>query len=736
MDYGHPLRFGTFITPTNASPQQPVRLAQLSERLGYDLVTFQDHPYQPSFHDTWTLLSYVAASTERIHLAPNVLNLPLRQPLVAARAAASLDLLSGGRLDLGLGSGAFWEAIEAMGEPRLTPGQAVDALEEAIDLMRGLWSPHEGGGLRGGGRYPVAGAKRGPMPAHRIPLWIGAYKPRMLRLTGRKGDGWLPSLAYVPSGDFTEQSARIDDAATGADRDPAEITRLLNISGREPASQLLDLAVAHGFSTFVVAADDPSSLARFIEETAPTVCAGLADERRNRGTAANQGRSRTAIASRRPGIAYDDVPESLRSTAVEPGDFAYPTVRSTYMRAGAPGLVLRPRDASQVSDAVVFAGRHRALPLGIRSGGHGISGRSTNDGGLVIDLGALDTIEVVDEAARRVRVGAGARWQEVARALEPHGWAISSGDYGGVGVGGLATAGGVGFLGREHGLTIDHVVAADVVLADGRPLHASATEEPELFWALRGAGASMGIVTAVELEAQPVGQVGWVQLAFDASDTAGFLARYAEATEAAPRDTTLFLMAGAPRAGQPPVVQLYGVVDSSDPDTIIERVMPFAQIAPLLDQSIQLGSYADVIANAPDTPHQGQGEPAFRSGLLPELGEDAAGLAAALLASGTTPWFQIRPVGGAIADVPADATAYAHRDALYSLTAIGGSARFDALWERLAERFDGLYLSFESRQDPALVASAFPAPTLARLREVKRRYDRENLFHDNFPLLG
>src|SRR5689334_24437465 len=125
MDYGHALKLGTFITPTNAAPDVPVGLARLSEELGYDLVTFQDHPYQPRFLDTWTLLTWVAAQTERIRVSGNVLNLPLRQPAVLARAAASLDLLSGGRFDLGLGAGGFWDAIEAMGGPRRTPAQAV-----------------------------------------------------------------------------------------------------------------------------------------------------------------------------------------------------------------------------------------------------------------------------------------------------------------------------------------------------------------------------------------------------------------------------------------------------------------------------------------------------------------------------------------------------------------------------------------------------------------------------------
>ncbi|MCR2809093.1 MULTISPECIES: LLM class flavin-dependent oxidoreductase [unclassified Microbacterium] len=733
MDYGHAVEFGVFITPTNAQPQAPVALAQLSEQLGFDLVTFQDHPYQPRFLDTWTLLSYTAAATSTIRLAPNVLNLPLRPPAVVARAAASLDLLSGGRFELGLGAGAFWDAIEAMGVPRLTPGQAVEALEEAIDLIRGIWNPDQRGPLPSGERYPLGGAKRGPSPAHEIPIWIGALKPRMLRLTGRKADGWLPSLGYLQPAEIGAQHERIDDAARGAGRNPAEVRRLLNVPSSTDSGQLADLALTHGFSTFIVATDDPNALTHFAQETIPTVRGLIEAERVRRGTVA-PGRSTRALAARREGISYDEVPASLRGKTIEPGDFAYRAVRSTYLRGGAPGIVFRPDDTAGVQDAVAFARAHRHLPLGIRSGGHGVSGRSTNDGGIVIDLAGLREIEVLDEARRLVRVGPGARWQDVARALEPHGWAITSGDYGGVGVGGLATAGGIGFLGREHGLTIDQLVAAEVVLADGALVRASADQNPELFWAVRGAGANVGIVVSFEFRATPIGKVAWVQLVFDASDAASLLHRYAHATEDAPRDTTLFLIAGAARPATAPVARLYGVIDSEDTSVIIERLQPFLTIAPLLDQSVQLGSYADVITNAPDTSHDGRGEPGFRSGLLDELGPETAAVAAELVLSGSTPWFQLRPVGGAIADVPEQATAYAHRRARYSVTAVGRSASFDELWTRLEERFDGLYLSFESRTGPDIVARAFPPATLERLLTLKEQLDPEGLFRDNFPV--
>ncbi|MCR2812398.1 LLM class flavin-dependent oxidoreductase [Microbacterium sp. zg.Y1084] len=732
MDYGHDLLFGTFLTPSAANPRQVVQLTQLSEQLGYDLATFQDHPYQPRFLDTWTLMSYAAAATSTIQLAPNVTNLPLRPAPVLARAAASLDLLSGGRLNLGLGAGAFWDAIEAMGVPRLTAGESVEALSEAIDLIRELWAVGERGAVHGGDHYPVHGAKRGPAPAHEVPIWLGAYKPRMLRLTGRKADGWLPSLSYMQPGDLAVGNARIDDAAAAAGRHPGEVRRLLNISGGESAEQLVELALGDGMSAFIVSSDDPAMLERFAAETIPVVREAVAAERTRTGHTA-PGRSARALAQRRDGIAYDDLPASLRETAVEPGDFGYRTVRSTYMRGGAPGLVLRPRDVGEVAEALAFARRHRHLPLGIRSAGHGISGRSTNDGGIVIDLGALSRIEVLDEATRRVRIEPGARWGEVARALEPHGWVISSGDYGGVGVGGLATAGGIGFLTREHGLTIDRMVAADVLLADGTVVRASAEENPDLFWAVRGAGANIGVVTAFEFEAMPVGELGWVQLAFDATDMADFVRGFGATMQASPRDVTLFAILAAGRGGQPPLAQVYGVVDQPDPDTIIERLQPFAQLAPLVGQSVQLSTYAAVMANATDATHDGQGEPRFRSGLLRTL-DDAADAIAALIASGATPWFQIRSVGGAVADVAPDATAYAHRDAGFSVTAIGRGPVFDQLWDALATHFDGLYLSFESRTDPALVAQAFPPATLARLREVKRRYDPEPLFRDNFPV--
>jgi alkanesulfonate monooxygenase SsuD/methylene tetrahydromethanopterin reductase-like flavin-dependent oxidoreductase (luciferase family) len=295
-DYGHDLLFGSFITPTAQPAHRAVELAVVSERAGLDLATFQDHPYLPRFHDTWTLLSYAAARTERIHLSGNVLNLPLRPPAVLARAAASLDLLSGGRIELGIGAGGFWDAIEAMGSRRLTPGESVTALAEGLEIIRAVWAADQAGPVRVNGEfYQVDGAKRGPAPAHDIKIWVGAYKPRMLRLIGRAADGALPSLGYLKNGpdDLTEINQHLDEGAQAAGRDPEAVRRLLNISGefaptgrallQGPAEQwaedLAGLTLEHGISAFILMADDAATIERFGAEVAPATRELVAAER-------------------------------------------------------------------------------------------------------------------------------------------------------------------------------------------------------------------------------------------------------------------------------------------------------------------------------------------------------------------------------------------------------------------------------------------------------------------------
>lgn len=228
-------------------------------------------------------------------MAGNVLNLPLRPPAVLAKSVASLDLLTGGRVELGLGAGGFWDAIEAYGGGRLSPAESVTALSEAIDVIRGIWGESDLRVARGGTFHAVRGAKPGPAPAHRVEIWLGAYKPRMLRLIGQKADGWLPSLGRMRADELAAAHKAIDDAAVAAGRDPASIRRLANVPGRfGPSSagllsgpvaqwvkQLTDLAVEHGFSTFILAGDEVNDYERIAEEVIPAVRENVARARAN-----------------------------------------------------------------------------------------------------------------------------------------------------------------------------------------------------------------------------------------------------------------------------------------------------------------------------------------------------------------------------------------------------------------------------------------------------------------------
>ena len=283
-----PVRFGLFLVPDAHDHAATVAQAVEAERLGFDLLGVQDHPYQRRFLDTWTLLSFLAARTKRIRLVPDVANLPLRPPAVLAKAAASLDLLSGGRLDLGLGAGAFWEGIGAMGGPVRSGKESVDALEEAIGVMRGMWSGERSVSFEGE-HYRLRGVRPGPTPSGRIEIWLGAYGPRMMRVTGRLADGWLPSLPRLPLEDVPAGNARIDEAAKRAGRDPADVRRVANVNGRlhdGPAAGFLDgpprrwvddlvrLHAEHRFDSFILWAQDDEDGAqrrRFAEEVAPAV---------------------------------------------------------------------------------------------------------------------------------------------------------------------------------------------------------------------------------------------------------------------------------------------------------------------------------------------------------------------------------------------------------------------------------------------------------------------------------
>ncbi len=366
-DYGHDIEFGVFITPAAASADEVVAWSELSEEAGYDVVTFNDHPYSAERLDAWTLMSFVAARTGRVRLSANVLSLPLRPPAVVARAAASLDVLSHGRAELGIGAGMAWDAIETMGGRRLDPGESVEALEEGIHVIRELWDTGALSDARFEGQhYRLAGAARGPAPVHNIGIWVGAFKPRMLGLVGRLADGWLPTIAGLKPGALTAGNAAIDAAAVEAGREPHAIRRLLNVGrvdapARDTASELTRLALEDGISTFIVTVTDPRAIVDFAAEVAPRVREAVTQARQH-----GPGDSAGAASPARVGVGAPAEPAAVVAETEVDGPGVTPTPdETTRLSDRAPwDESLRPRrDRLGLTGSYSDAGRRASKDL-------------------------------------------------------------------------------------------------------------------------------------------------------------------------------------------------------------------------------------------------------------------------------------------------------------------------------------------------------------------------------------
>jgi alkanesulfonate monooxygenase SsuD/methylene tetrahydromethanopterin reductase-like flavin-dependent oxidoreductase (luciferase family) len=226
-----PPRFGANVDPSARDPQEPFRRAQAADQHGLDLIGVQDHPYNRGFLETWTLLTALGVATQRVNLVTNVLNTPLRLPAMIAKQAATLDLLTDGRVELGLGAGAFVQGIAAYGGAAREPAQAVAAFEDTLRIVRGMLDGAGHSFNYEGPFHQVRGAQPGPAPAHRIPIWTGSNRPRGLRLTGRLADGVLVSSPYVPFEQLLENNRLLDEGAVQAGRPTTAVRRGYNLMG-------------------------------------------------------------------------------------------------------------------------------------------------------------------------------------------------------------------------------------------------------------------------------------------------------------------------------------------------------------------------------------------------------------------------------------------------------------------------------------------------------------------------
>lgn len=293
--------FGANIDPSTSELATAYTWASIADENGLDMIMVQDHPYNRDHLDTWTLVTALALKTQNVHIGTNVANLPLRPPAVLAKAAASLDVISGGRVELGLGAGAFWRGVAAFGGEARTPGEAYQGFEDALHIIRGLWS-HVGSSFTHKGEiYHVQGAQPGPEPAHPIRIWVGASGPRMLNLTGRMADGILVSSPYESPQRLLEINQQINAGAAEAGRSPDAIRRGYNLMGLidfgqiggkpaglkdgylygTPADWIEMLQVYYhdyGQDTFImwpIGADPTEQLRVFAQEIAPAVKAAL-----------------------------------------------------------------------------------------------------------------------------------------------------------------------------------------------------------------------------------------------------------------------------------------------------------------------------------------------------------------------------------------------------------------------------------------------------------------------------
>lgn len=430
---------------------------------------------------------------------------------------------------------------------------------------------------------------------------------------------------------------------------------------------------------------------------------------------------------------------------IAPGDPGYDEARAVFNPTvdRRPAVVVRPLDAGEVAYVVSLA-RERGLELAVRSGAHSLAGHGVSDGGIVLDLSLMKALQI-DPDGRVAWAEAGLTAGEVTTAAAAHGLGISFGDTASVGIGGLTLGGGVGYMVRKHGLTIDQLLAAEIVTADGRLLHADTEQHPDLFWAIRGGGGNFGVATRFQYRLQPVDSLtgGMLVLPATPETIAGFVA----ATETAPDElSTIANVIPAPplpflpseQHGKPVVMAILVHVGPAEAGE--QALAPFRALATPIADLLRPMSYPEIY------PPQ---DPAYRPRaaartLFVDTVDDGVGdqiLERLRSSTAQMPAAQLRVLGGAMAQVPADATAFGHRTsrimvnvaAVYALPdeAPTHDAWVDDFAAELRQTDQGAYVNFLADEGEQRVRDAYPGRTWSRLADIKRRYDPSNLFRLN-----
>lgn len=429
------------------------------------------------------------------------------------------------------------------------------------------------------------------------------------------------------------------------------------------------------------------------------------------------------------GRGIDGLRQAVAGEVLVDGDPGYADAGRVVMAAGRPRVIVRCAGANDVVAALKYA-ETLDLPIAVRSGGHHASGFGTTDGGVLIDVRPMDEVRVLPDNV--VRVGTGATWGQVAGRLSKVGLAISSGDTASVGVGGLMAGGGIGWMVRKHGLAIDNVVAAEVVTADGSVRRVDAGNEPELFWGLRGAAGSLGVVTSYDITAVHQPTVHFGTLLYPWMQAEQVLAGWAEYLAEAPEELTSSVQLAPTMMAdrQVPVAVMVCVTgDAERRDAILE---PLRHLGSLITEKVAEVPYAEVFE---DMSMPSDWRPRIRNGFFDTWSTDVAGrlLEARPRIPGLA--IEVRALGGAFGAMPADATAFAHRDARFLVNSVllgspeqqGKQPKaFDALWRSLKP--NGAYLNFLSDPTDADLDVCFPESHRKRLAALKQSVDPGHVF--------
>jgi len=430
--------------------------------------------------------------------------------------------------------------------------------------------------------------------------------------------------------------------------------------------------------------------------------------------------------------------QTIKGTVAVLGDETYTKASKMLFKKLQPSVVVRPVSNEDVAAIIRFVTDHN-VPFAIRSGGHGSVASRLTDDILLIDMSGLADIEVLDASLGTVKVGAGALWHEVATALEPHNLAISSGDTLTVGVGGLTTGGGLGWMLRECGPAVDNVLSAEVVTASGGILPVSKTENADLFWAILGGGSNFGVVTSFTFKAHHVEGVFLAMISYPISEIKTVLQGWRDAMRAAPSELTTMFMTFPAMGDAPAAIVIRGCFASNDAAAAEQAYAPLLKLGNLTHHEIQPMPYRDVLENGMPLKNI---RVIVHDAFIKSLSDEVIDAIANQFKDGS-PILQIRHVAGAISERPADATAFSHRDSevlIVNPTFVAPNATDEEIekalvtWRAIEPFSQGCYLNLITEDTGKEITEAFPPASLARLRKIKAQYDPENIFRANYNI--